>query len=200
MLSKISKLIAKNMVLRTKEDKEKEPIYIYGIEIMITTFVGIFSILFLSGICSDLASGVIFIFTFVPLRLFTGGYHASTYGKCFILSNLSYISILFFKNIAWNKIPFWIWFLILMSVSSYITKSAPVINVNQPISEYKQQRSRKIAKGILFVEIVWIAYLSRAKRELMSMSILSIFLVAVFMLIADKNILRKTIGKEVTGL
>ena len=90
MLNKVAYKIAKKIV--ECSDADKEEIYIYGLELIISTFFGLVSILLISCLLSRFTSGLVFISVFVPLRLFTGGFHAATYTRCFVISNISYAS------------------------------------------------------------------------------------------------------------
>lgn len=188
MLYKVSAKLAKKLVEHSED--EKEDVYIYGLELIISTVVELASILLISYLLFELKSGLIFLIMFVPLRLFTGGYHAKTYGKCFVISNCAYLTILVLKYIMWDNIPSEIWIELLLIASCYIAANAPVINQAQPINEYKQMRSKRIARFILITEIAAIAILSVSHKELMSMSVLSICLVAAFMLITDKSFMQ----------
>lgn len=186
MLNKIASKLAKRLIRYSETDKEE--IYIYGLELIISTFFCLLSILLVSCLLSSFTSGLVFIFVFVPLRLFTGGYHAETYSKCFVISNLSYLLVLFLKYITWKIIPMEIWWCLLAGMYWYILKNAPIINPAQPINESKRKRSKKIAKYILIADIVWIIYLALIQEELMAMAILSICLVSAMMLITEINV------------
>ena len=59
MLYKMSVKLAKKLVEHS-EDK-KEDIYIYGLELIISTIIGLSSILLISYMLSELKSGLIFI-------------------------------------------------------------------------------------------------------------------------------------------
>lgn len=185
MLNKVASKLAKKLAECT--DADKEEIYIYGLELIISTFFGLISILILSCLLSRFRSGLVFISVFVPLRLFTGGYHAATYSKCFVISNISYLIVLLVRDITLEVIPIWIWSFLLIGMCCYIIKNAPIINSAQPINESKQKRNKKMAKFILIADIVWIVYLALNQRELMVMAILSICLASVLMLISDKS-------------
>lgn len=54
----------------------------YGIELLISTIIGIVNIIILSLLLGNFLGGLIFIAVFVPLRQYLGGYHADTYLKC----------------------------------------------------------------------------------------------------------------------
>lgn len=196
MLHNISKKLAKKLADYLED--EKEDIYIYGLELIISTVVGLVSILLISNMLSELKSGLLFIIMFVPLRLFTGGYHAATYGKCFVISNCSYLMVLFLKYIMWDNIPLGIWFVLLFISGCYIVSNAPIINPAQPINEQKQVRSKRIAVRILIVDIATILFLMESNKEMICMATLSICLVAVFMLITDKSIFMQSKKRGVT--
>lgn len=185
MLNKVAGKLAKK--LAECSDADKEEIYIYGLELIISTFLGLISILILSCLLSSFTSGLVFIFVFVPLRLFIGGYHAATYSKCFVISNISYLIVLLVRDITLEMFPMWIWYFLLIGMCCYIIKNAPIINSAQPINESKQKRNKKMTKFILIADIVWIVYLALNRRELMVMAILSICLASVLMLISDKS-------------
>lgn len=187
MLNKVAGILAKKLV--EYSDADKEEIYIYGLELIISTFFGLISILLISCLLSHFTSGLVFISVFVPLRLFTGGYHAATYSKCFVISNISYLLILFVRDITLEIFPMWIWSFLLIGTCCYIMKNAPIINSAQPINESKQKRNKKMTKYILIADMAWIVCLAINQRELMVMAILGIFLASVLMLISDKSII-----------
>lgn len=198
MLYKVSSKIAKKISDYLKE--EKEAIYTYGIEIILSTAIGISSILFISGLLHEFKSGVIFILVFAPLRVFTGGYHAATYLRCFLISNISYLFLLAFKNIMCTKVSLEVWLIMLVLSSGYIAIHAPMINENQPISENKKNRCKIMTQNILCVNVIGSLFLSIVNRETMGMVTLSICLVAVFMLITDKTNFLWSTKKGVIGL
>lgn len=184
MLNKVSVQLARKLVEHLKDSKEE--IYVYGFEIIISTMFGFASILLCSLFLHSFSLGVIFLLFFVPLRLFVGGYHAETYGKCFVISNLTYLLVWFINHILWNKFSFQIWFVVFFIVSFYIIRNSPVIHPAQPINEAKQLRSKKITRGIISIDLGIIIYFALKHKELISMGVLSMGLVAAFMLLANR--------------
>ena len=61
MLNKLSKRFAKLLVKNTDDEKIMEEIYVYGIELILSTGLGFLSILILSIIFDEFVSGIIFI-------------------------------------------------------------------------------------------------------------------------------------------
>lgn len=194
MLHKISKAMAKKLAMSS--EPEKEEIYVYGLELIITTFLGLASIVLVSGVLSEWSSAWIFTGIFVPLRLCTGGYHADTYGKCFVISNLSYLSLLIIKKLTEGRVPMLVWLVLLVIACWYIGKNAPVLHRNQMINEHKQKRNRKMARVLLIVDVVVSLILAVYQSQYVIMIALSIYLVAVFMMVADKKVVfRKKRGE-----
>lgn len=185
MLNKISNHLATKLLEKVDDVKYDKSVYVYGFELTISTMAGLASILLSSVILSNLMSGVIFIAFFVPLRLYTGGYHASTYAKCFIVSNLTYILLLILKELTWGKVGIEVWFVLLLLAGYYISQNAPQINVHHNIK--KKEKNNRIAKIILIFEAVGIIFLSLIRQEIVCIAVLSICLVAVFMLLADNQ-------------
>lgn len=189
MLHKISKAMAKKLAMSS--EPEKEEIYVYGLELIITTFLGLASIVLVSGVLSEWSSVWIFTGIFVPLRLCTGGYHADTYGKCFVISNLSYLSLLIIKKLTERRVPMLVWLVLLVIACWYIGKNAPVLHRNQMINEQKQKRNRKMARVLLIVDVVVSLGFSLYQEELMVMTVLSVCLIAGLMARADKRLVFK---------
>lgn len=189
MLHKISKAMAKKLAMSS--EPEKEEIYVYGLELIITTFLGLASIVLVSGVLSEWSSAWIFTGIFVPLRLCNGGYHADTYGKCFVISNLSYLSLLIIKKLTEGRVPMLVWLVLLAIACWYIGKNAPVLHRNQMINEQKQKRNRKTARVLLIVDVAVSLGFSLYQEELMVMTVLSVCLIAGLMARADKRLVFK---------
>ena len=86
MIEKISKKICcfalNNSML---SDKKYTDIYQYGIEIMISSIIGVMLIILSGVIIKDMKSAIMFLISFMLLRSFCGGYHANNYLKCNII-------------------------------------------------------------------------------------------------------------------
>ena len=67
--------------------EEKRPVFVYGFELSLSTLSSILSIILLSIIFKNVYFSLLFLYIFFFLRLFSGGYHAPTYSRCFILTN-----------------------------------------------------------------------------------------------------------------
>ena len=65
-----------------KEDDEE--IYVFGLNQLLTYLVNIITILFVGLVFGEVIEGIILTLSFVILRTYAGGYHATTPIKCFI--------------------------------------------------------------------------------------------------------------------
>lgn len=185
MLERVSNILAKKMVFQTGKEEKYEEIYTYGFELMLSTMGGYVSIMLLSCLFGEMMSGLVFIVAFTALRLFSGGYHADTYGKCFLISNLLFLLTLLIRDAIVIWMPVEVYAIVAVMAGAYIVLRAPVIHKNQPLSERRQKMNRKLIRIVLLCELLWSIYLSRFNRELMAMVILCIVLTSALMLVAD---------------
>lgn len=128
--------------------EEKRPVFVYGFELSLSTLSSILSIILLSIIFKNVYSSLLFLYTFFFLRLFSGGYHAPTYSKCFILTNAIFAFVyLLSEVIQWYK-PLLIPFAILSCISIFLL--SPIRSTKHPLSErlYAQNKKRKIKKQL----------------------------------------------------
>lgn len=194
MLNKLSLFLANRIIKNSKECLYDIDIYVYGIEIFLSTIGTFLSVLLIAVLFSDVKSAVVFLSIFVPLRLFTGGYHADSYMKCFATSNMSWLGILTIKNIVWKKLPLALWFAVIVISEGYIWKKAPIQSKNQPLNEKKKKRCKITARIILMIDMVWISALSINNIEWMCMAVLSNCLVALLMMVTDKDAKKRRKG------
>ena len=79
MLHKLSEAIAFFLLSKRCFEKEELDVYVYGVELVLSSALGILLILTLSLVFSMLWEGLLFFVAFTALRSYTGGYHCYTY-------------------------------------------------------------------------------------------------------------------------
>lgn len=77
MIQLLSKKILAFITRNTKIPIDETDVYKYGIEITISSVLNIVLIIILSLLLGNFVSGICFLFCFILLRQFTGGYHES---------------------------------------------------------------------------------------------------------------------------
>lgn len=191
MLNKIAVRLAEKVREGTGESEEKQEIYVYGIEIIISTGLIFATILALSALCGDVMRGVVFLSVFAPLRLFTGGYHADTYGKCYVITILLYVFTMLLQSVLQPLVPVAGIIIALLFAAVYISLRSPVTHVNQPLSEHRKQVNARLASVMVIVYLFYIWALSHYSLERMENAAFAMGLAAALMLVADIKNSRK---------
>ena len=92
MLQRCASQIVGFLYDRAELDQSKKAIYQYGTELTLSTSAAVLFILLLATILGNLLWGIIFLVIFISFRFPGGGYHASTYRNCFILTNSVFLA------------------------------------------------------------------------------------------------------------
>lgn len=144
-----------------KNDKYPIDIYIYGIELVISSVVGT-SLIILTGILTHtFIECLIYMVVFSFIRIYTGGYHCMTYLKCNIVTIISYIlvflSLRFFGSIFANPFIMFGGFALTILLAIFF---APVKHENKEltISEKKKYKTLSVVMITLFYSVSTILY------------------------------------------
>lgn len=133
--------------------EEDVPIYRYGLEAMYSSLLELLSILALAALIGNFWQTVLFFAAFIPLRLYAGGYHASTRLRCFLTSLVVYAAF----TIMLEIVPV-TWFVPLAFIGGAVSfliiwLFAPVIHQNHRSGLKHQVRFRRISIRICVVEV-----------------------------------------------
>lgn len=133
--------------------EEDVPIYRYGLEAMYSSLLELLSILALAALIGNFWQTVLFFAAFIPLRLYAGGYHASTRLRCFLTSLVVYAAF----TIMLEIVPV-AWFVPLAFIGGAVSfliiwLFAPVIHQNHRSGLKHQVRFRRISIRICVVEV-----------------------------------------------
>ena len=77
-MQRLAQGTAERLVAQGIIREEDVPIYRYGLEAMYSSLLELLSILALAALIGNFWQTVLFFAAFIPLRLYAGGYHAST--------------------------------------------------------------------------------------------------------------------------
>lgn len=159
MESKMLRLIAERcteiLLQHGTIQEDKRAIYIYGFELFWSTSFSMLSILLLGGIFGYLGQAVVFLLCFVPIRTAAGGYHAKSYGGCFLVTNFTAIFCvvvsgrLYLRSSLWGERLLWI---LLVLAFLYIWMNAPVNSAKHPLKPDRVIKNRRYARIILGIE------------------------------------------------
>ncbi len=168
------------------EAEEKE-IYVYGLQLIIFTIMGITLILVLELILNKLFYSIIFLISFIPIRMYSGGYHASSYVKC----NLTLISLYLVAMSAVIFTPS-VYVIRISTIMAIITiytilKYAPVDNENKRLTGNRKKRNKKITVFILFGFYLIGVVMYKINIQLFYTIIVTMFLVSILLKIKIKG-------------
>lgn len=152
MIEAISNRIANFLKVRNIIQSDALPMYRYGIELSLSTILGIVLVV-ICGISFHMFwYTVLYYVTFCIIRQFAGGYHADTYIKCKVILVLATIMILgITKFLAFlNSYALIIHVLLLIFSLSTITWLSPLNNENKPLDVEQTKRCKYLSIVLSF--------------------------------------------------
>ena len=185
MLEKTSIVLTEFFCHKGAFDAAKRPIFIYGFQLTLSALCSLLSISILSVCLGTPLSALMFYLVFFLMRLFSGGYHASSYHRCFLLTNAVYLAIVLFAGLFAQISSFFFHISIQVIAGVVIFVLAPIRHPNHPLSETKYQRNQKTARWmvVLFELSFPLLYFLTGKMYLMSLFSASLMAVAILMII-----------------
>jgi accessory gene regulator B len=136
---------------------EQAEVYEYGLALILTTIFSFIVALFWGLIFQCLAEVIAFLVVFIPLRMYTGGYHASTYFRC-LLAFISMLAILklFIDWISSSLIaPITVGISLITLVSVFLF--APIQHPNAPIRDSDRPKFKHIAWLICLFDVMLVS-------------------------------------------
>lgn len=154
MLHRLSEMIADYFF----DDKEQysTDIYVYGIELAISSIIGTLLIIVLGIVTGYLTECVIFMITLTSIRIFSGGYHADTYLKCNVITLISIMFSLITSIVM--KIFFAKQMVLLSLISIFvllvltIVICCPIENKNKPIQQEDRNKYKWLSLTIVIIQ------------------------------------------------
>ena len=184
MLATIATRLTDQLYFRCPLDPSRKAIYEYGIQLSLSTLASMCSIVLLGLLFKNPASAFIFLSVFFFLRLFSGGYHAPTYARCFLLTNSVYLAVVGTSNLIARFQLYHLLPVIVVASCVVVIVLSPVRNKHHPLSENTYRKNRKIAVVLAAVECLLFLILCiwQIFRPYVAVSAMSLAAVAVMML------------------
>lgn len=185
MLNACATALTDRLICRFPMAQARRAVYIYGFELSLSSLAVMGSVFILSCLCGAVYTSITFSLIFVSIRLFSGGYHAKTYGRCFILSNAVYLACFCTANLIQTlRITFLCPILTLLSMA-VVFVLAPVKHKNHPMSDTLYRKNRNIALAFATCEglSILVAFFFSFMLHLVCMGSTTITAVAVLMVI-----------------
>lgn len=190
MIAKLSRIIADFFIRQKVVPEEQREVYEYGFELSISSVIGILIVLAIGLVSNRFWESVVFYTVFCFTRLFTGGFHASTYLRCKITFAGVLVAVLAADWLL-KGIESYYWFVLHFYSLIIVCQFAPVENPNKELSERKKVKCKVIS---IVAMTVWLAvmFLFRVlNSELYHIVALTLFCVANLMLLGIHQERRK---------
>lgn len=195
MIQQIASSVSARWISKNIISEEYREVYQYGLELMISSLIGILLISIVGIIFFSIVDSLIFIIVFCLVRSRSGGYHANSYLKCNITTVATFAaSALIAYNVSIPELSFSIvaivGFIILLLLS-------PIENEYKPIDK-EDRPKHKILSIILFEGFAIFSFLLFEFYSIESKMIIStLTLILAFVLIG--HIKQKNNEREKTN-
>lgn len=151
MLDNIANYLTNWLINHNAATKDNYETIKYGIMLIISSANCIFSILAISLITSCFIEGILFLFLFMTLRTKCGGYHCSSYLKCWLFTNLIFLIYLLLAKHTYFEGAI-VATLLLLGFSIFtVYKFAPIINKNNPKTKKQIEKKKTIARETMII-------------------------------------------------
>ncbi len=150
MIESISNMLLQYLIEAgvVDDNAEDKAYYKYGLEISISSFFNIILIILIGVIFNKLGESIVFLVCFIPLRQFTGGYHANSYFKCNLLFSILFIILLLIYSFTVTYLTFYGSALIVVFSITVFLSECPIEHPNKLLS-VRQKMINKYLSVIL---------------------------------------------------
>lgn len=152
MMQRVNDKIVNWLIREGSIDEDDREVYQYGIQGIMENVLT-FTVIFLDMIIlKSIIVGTAFILCFKFLRKYSGGYHAETYLKCFILSDLTFICAV--ALIKYGVIDSGVYRASGLAASGILYFLGPVDSPNKPLSKKEKQIYYKKEKITICIVVI----------------------------------------------
>lgn len=126
----------------------------YALEVILLNGSLLIVFLIASLLCGAMINFWAYLIFFLPIRIFSGGYHAKSSESCFVLSTIMYglsIAITLLFPLLYQN---WKWIIAGVISILVILVLSPMVNENNPLTESQQKRNRIIVCILLAADLV----------------------------------------------
>lgn len=163
------------------EDKD---LYVYGLQQGMLIAMNTLTVLAIGFYLNMAWQSMVFYLAFVPLRSYSGGYHAKTPLSCYIFSVVMIVAALLgIKLIPWNS---FICYIVTICAGGVILLLSPVEDSNKPLDQVEIAVYRKRTHIILSILTVAALIFWFVDNQQLSISIITALIMLSLMLILGK--------------
>ena len=188
----VSEKIVESLITIGVVPSEDKDLYQFGLDQGVFLIINALSTILIGLILGMLWQSIVFMLSYIPIRSYAGGYHASTQLKCYLLSIVFILAVLMgIKLIPWNG---YICSVISLCAAIFIFWLAPVEDRNKPLRQIEvivyKRRTR-----ILFVLLLSLAFLFVGSEQTSISIIMALQLVSVMLILGVMKNSRDRTGR-----
>lgn len=188
----IAAQITKWLILNGNVQKAKSEIIQYGFEITLSTLCTMLSTVILSLTFFHKGDALVFVIFFVGVRLFIGGFHASTYFRCYVCS-LAIFSAVSYEAIIIPLKNFGLKIFILLICSVYMYKSTPHVHENHRVSDDIIGINKSRLKKVIVINLIVMSAMHLISVHYSTMAVYSAIAATILLYIPEHGIEVKNI-------
>lgn len=192
MIEAISERITEFLVdsKEISRDIDEFKCYKYGVEIALSTMLNIVLILSIGAVTGRFIESVVFLVVFIPIRQFSGGYHADTYFRCNLFFCITFALVLILFEFLKTYNSEYLLLAMNLFALSVVAVFSPVENGNKPIPSEKRTglklKATLISALISFVSFI-MRYYSVVYGSLLSCTLLMISVLIILGKIKERR-------------
>lgn len=166
MVEKICCFITSIWCKRGVISPNDESIYRYGLELLMSTAVNLLCLIGISILLKEKLFWISYLASFIPCRIFGGGYHAQTHLGCILFTiGLYLLAIFSARLVPTNSAP-----IVCIAITVFLLVTvfalAPVSAHNKPLMPCERKKYRKIALLISLAIFLLSLFFACSKRLL----------------------------------
>lgn len=154
MVKQLSNNITSFLVHENIIKSDEVEIYRYGIKQLLINGITIITVCIIATIIQKWIETVFFFVGLMPIRAVAGGYHASTPGRCNLLSLSVYLSSIVMIDFLSENASFWLYGFVSTIILLSIYIFAPVDHVNRKLTEDECRKCKKLSMGMATIIII----------------------------------------------
>ena len=153
MLQTVSKWVVNQLVVRGEIAEQRKAVYLYGCELILSTGLSVLCILLAGGVAGRFGQALSFVLFFMPVRTVSSGYHAPSYGKCFVLTTLLAFLCVSGGVLCRAYVPVWVMWCLFVTAQLVIWLRGPFRSHKHPLKEELVKRNRQYMHRMQMVEM-----------------------------------------------
>lgn len=162
MLKKSAEQMAFFFVKKGIIDEKVTDVYIYGSELLISEMICTLLVIGI-GICTGkFIETLLYLASYMPIRIYAGGYHATSHRNCTVIFNLCYVVIFFIVDKLLSLKLDYIIYILSIGSGFIIAILAPIEDLRKPLDErekgvYGEKAKKRVLLLLLFAIImIWL--------------------------------------------